>query len=79
MTLTSSDQWIDVPSDDFYYTDAISDHAVQYLRELDEERSGDAFFLYVAYTAPHWPLHALEEDIARYERKYDMGWDVLRE
>jgi arylsulfatase len=79
MTLTSGDEWIEVPSNDFYYTDAISDHTVQYLREHDEERSRDPFFLYVAYTAPHWPLHALEEDMARYEGTYDVGWDVIRE
>ena len=34
------------------------------------------FFLHVTYTAPHWPLHAHEEDIARYEGKYRDGWDT---
>ena len=37
------------------------------------------FFLYVAYTAPHWPLHARDEDIAKYRGRFDEGWDVLRE
>ena len=36
------------------------------------------FFLYVAYTAPHWPLHALPQAIAKYEGKYRDGWDALR-
>ena len=62
---------------DFYYTDAISDEAAKLVRraaELDKP-----LFLYVAYTAPHWPLHALEEDIARYRETYAQGWDALRE
>ena len=37
------------------------------------------FFEYVAYTAPHWPLHAHDEDIAKYEGRFDAGWDALRE
>ncbi len=36
------------------------------------------FFLYLAYTAPHWPLHALPEDIAKYEERFERGWDALR-
>jgi len=59
---------------DFYYTDAITDEAVALLRERPSP-----FLLYVAYTAPHWPLHALPEDIARFRGAYDDGWDVLRE
>ncbi len=63
--------------DDYYFTDAISENAV---RMIDEAHaSGDPFFAYVAYTAPHWPLHALPEDIARYEGKYrGRGWDDVR-
>jgi arylsulfatase len=61
---------------DFFYTDAISDEAVAFLRERDAERP---FFLYVAYTAPHWPLHARGEDLAKYEGRFDEGWDALRE
>ena len=49
---------------DFYLTDAISDAAVDMVQESDD--AGKPFFLYVGYTAPHWPLHAPEEDIARY-------------
>ena len=60
----------------FYYTDAISDHAVKFIAESAKDKP---FFGYVAYTAPHWPLHALEEDIAKYKGRYDKGWDVLRQ
>lgn len=60
---------------DFYYTDAISENAVQYIHETTGETP---LFLYVAYTAAHWPLHALPEDIAKQEGRYDVGWDSIR-
>lgn len=61
---------------DFYYTDAITDFALDRMREgLDGDRP---FFLYVAYTAAHWPLHAFEEDVVRYGGRYAPGWDALR-
>jgi arylsulfatase len=63
------------PWKDFYYTDAISDFAVRYVRE---HKSDNPFFMYVAYTAAHWPMHAWEKDIAKYRGKYDEGWDELR-
>ena len=67
-----------VPDEGFYYTNAISDNAVKFIGE-HKARSGDKpFFLYVPYTAPHWPMHALPEDIARYKGRYDGGWDALR-
>jgi len=62
---------------DFYYTDAINDTTSSYIRQFSE--SGKPFFLYVAHTAPHWPLHALPEDIAKYEDVYKVGWDAIRE
>jgi arylsulfatase A-like enzyme len=62
---------------DFYYTDEISDHAVAMIEDVAADP--EPFFLYVAYTAPHWPLHALPEDIAKYEGRYRRGgWDALR-
>ena len=60
----------------YYYTDAISDNAVKYIREHDAQRP---FFMYVAYTAAHWPMHALPKDIAKYDGMYDAGWDAIRE
>jgi arylsulfatase A-like enzyme len=66
-----------ISPEDFYITDAFSDNAVQFIGEYARHRS--PFFLYVAYTAPHWPLHAPPEDIVRYKGKYRIGWDALRE
>ncbi len=63
----------------FYTTDAFTDHAIRFVREHTEsDRRNDPFFLYLAYTAPHWPLQAFESDIARYRGKYKQGWDELR-
>src|SRR5699024_2575815 len=80
-TLTRDEQNIEheANSSDFYYTDAISDNAAAFVRDHDENRPNDPLFLYVAYTAPHWPLHALQEDIAKYSGRFDEGWDVLRQ
>ena len=64
---------------DFYYTDAITDHAVKYINEHQKNNTEIPFFLYVSYTAPHWPLHAKEEDIKKYEGRFKEGWDILRE
>ena len=63
---------------DFFMTDAFNDHAVQFLEEVaDGEKP---FFLYVAYIAPHWPLHAREETISPYRNRYrEKGWDEWRE
>jgi arylsulfatase len=61
----------------FYLTDALTDQAIAYLNEF--AKKPEPFFLYVAYTAPHWPLQALPEDVARYRGKYRAGWDALRQ
>lgn len=75
-TLVRNDTLIEPETDDFYYTDAISDNAVEMIEQAAQ--SDQPFFLYVAYTAPHWPLHAREEDIERYVGQYQTGWDRLR-
>lgn len=62
----------------WYATDAYTDRAMRYIRELRESEPDRPFFLYLPYTAPHWPLHAFEEDIAKYEGTYMKGWDTLR-
>ncbi|MDO8943656.1 MAG: sulfatase-like hydrolase/transferase, partial [Desulfobacterales bacterium] len=64
---------------EFYYTDAISDHAVRFLRDHGEQNAGKPFFLYLAYTAAHWPMHAKESDIARYRGRYDGGYAAVRD
>jgi arylsulfatase len=62
----------------FYYTDAITDNTIQFLHEHETQSRKNPFFFYVAYTAAHWPMHAREEDIARYRGKYDAGYDPIR-
>ncbi len=62
--------------DDFYTTDAFADHASQMIRSF--AASGDPFFVYVPFTAPHYPIHAKPADIAKYEGKFAMGWDELQ-
>ena len=63
------------PADGFYSTDAFTSHALGMLREHQGDRP---FFLYLAYNAPHWPLHAPGEDIEKYLGKYTNGWPELR-
>ncbi len=64
---------------EFYYTDAISDHAVRFIREHARDHTAAPFFLYVAFTAAHWPMHAKETDIAKYRGRYDAGYAAIRE
>ena len=66
----------DVP-DDYYSTIALSDSAVSYIKSYSQ--SGQPFFIYLSYHAPHWPLHALEEDIKKYEDVYTAGWVAIRD
>lgn len=63
--------------ENYYHTDAINDTASVYIREFAKQDK--PFFLYVAHTAPHWPLHALPEDIEKYKDTYTVGWDAIRE
>lgn len=62
---------------DYYITCALSDSAVSYVNRY--ARQDKPFFLYLAYTAPHWPLHALPQDIKKYENTYKDGWDAVRQ
>jgi arylsulfatase A-like enzyme len=61
----------------YYHTDAINDTASAYIRQWSQKQ--EPFFLYVAHTAPHWPLHALPEDIDKYKDTYKQGWQAIRE
>ena len=65
------------PPEDFYTSDSFSDRAISYVRESNQ-RSDDPFVLYLAFTAPHWPMHAPPEDIERYRGRYDTGWEPVR-
>jgi arylsulfatase A-like enzyme len=62
----------------FYATTAIADHGITYLKEHSQKHIDKPFFLYLAFNAPHFPLHALPEDIARYRDRYRDGWDTIR-
>ncbi len=70
------DSRVEVVPDDFYFTDAITDKAIAMVSDsVDDDKP---FFLYLAHAAPHWPLHAHPEDIARYDGVYSKGWDHIR-
>ena len=60
---------------DFFYTDAIATEAAKFIKERPSDKP---YFLYVPFTAPHWPLHAREETIKSYAGTYDAGWDAIR-
>ncbi|MEX2310199.1 MAG: arylsulfatase [Pirellulales bacterium] len=62
----------------YYASTAIADHAIACLKEHAQEHGDAPFFQYIAFTAPHFPLHALPGDIARYQDRYRAGWDAIR-
>lgn len=67
----------ELPAQGVYKTDLITDYAVEYIGEAAGR--GKPFFLYVSHYAPHWPLHAKPEDVAKYRDMYaQTGWDELR-
>ena len=66
------------PSDNFYATTAIADHAVRFLKDHGQHRQDRPFYFYLAFTAPHFPLHALKEDIEKYKDRFSEGWDEAR-
>ena len=75
VTLATQNKIIEAP-EGFYYTDAISDTAVNMIKE--NSLTDSPFFLYVSYTAPHWPLHAYKKDFDPYLEIYSAGWDSIR-
>jgi len=83
-TLVRDDQYI-TPANDplyrpqtYYYTDAITDNTLMFLREHLRREPNKPFFAYVAHTAAHWPMHALPEDIRKYDGLYDKGYEAIR-
>ncbi len=77
--LMQDDRRIHITADRYHFTDAVSRKACEMIADSADSAAGDApFFLYLAYTAPHWPLHAWPEDIAAYDGTYDKGWDAVR-
>jgi arylsulfatase A-like enzyme len=64
-----------LPGEGFYTTDAFVDRALQFIGQGDKAKP---FFLYLAFNAPHFPLMAPAEEIAKFRGKYKIGWDALR-
>lgn len=63
----------------FYTTTAIADHAIKCLKDHGDKHAEKPFFQYVAFTSPHFPLHAPQEDISRYRDLYRQGWEKTRQ
>lgn len=66
------------PGTDYYGTTAIAEHAIECLTEHQKSYKDQAFFHFIAFTAPHFPLHAKQEDIDKYTRTYLKGWETIR-
>ncbi len=76
ITLTNGNSNVE-PEPNYYFTDALGDRASQFITEAAQKNQ--PFFLYAAFTAPHWPLHALDREIEKYRNRYHAGWEALRE
>lgn len=76
-----NDQPVTAPADEkgYYATVATADHAIDCLKEHAAQHADKPFFHYIPFIAPHFPLHALPEDIAIYRDKYLKGWEAMRE
>ena len=66
------------PESGYYTTTAIADHAIKCLKDHAARHADKPFFAFVAFTAPHFPLQAPPEDVARYRKTYLAGWDAMR-
>lgn len=75
--LTLDNQQLPPPEQPYYTTDAFTDYAIKFVDERPKD--DNPFFLYLAYNAPHWPLHAKQEDIDKFVGKYRKGWQKVRE
>lgn len=64
-------------SEPYYKTNAYTDYALSFLEETKDD--GKPFFLYMAYESAHYPIQSLKEDYERFEGRYDVGWDEIRQ
>ncbi|MCX6911030.1 MAG: arylsulfatase [Verrucomicrobia bacterium] len=67
------------PDSGYYATTAFADRSIGFLKDHAANHAAQPFFLYLAFISPHFPLHAPQEDIAKYRDRYLEGWDVVRE
>ncbi|MBC8326255.1 MAG: arylsulfatase [Verrucomicrobia subdivision 3 bacterium] len=68
------------PDQEWYTTDVFTDYALHFMDEAFKQHSDQPIFLYIAHNAPHFPLHAREEDTKKYRGRFrDTGWDKLRQ
>lgn len=77
--ITVDNEQIEITDRDYYTTDAFTDNAMKFIDQSQAHQDGNPFFLYLAYTAPHWPLQAPKEDIDKYRDRYNDGWQKIRE
>ncbi len=76
---TMDDQPLTKSTENYYATTATADHAIECLKDHAVNHAKQPFFQYLAFIAPHFPLHALPQDIAKYQEKYLSGWDAMRD
>ena len=76
--LTFMNDPVEPEGDNFYTTDAFTNYAMRFIKENRQQEKKQPFFLYLAYTSPHWPLNAMKQDIDKYRGKYKAGWSALR-
>ena len=74
-SLVEGDKIIKEVPKDYYITDAINKKSIEFISNFTDQHR--PYFLYVAHTAPHWPIQAREEDVEKYLDTYKMGWDEL--
>ncbi|MBE0537030.1 MAG: arylsulfatase [Phycisphaerae bacterium] len=66
-------------SPDYYLTSSIADYSIDFLKQHHADHREKPFFLYLAFTTPHFPLHAMQKDIDHYRDRYLEGWDQIRQ
>ena len=76
--ITVDNKQIEITDGDYYITDAFTDNAMKFIDDSQEKEDKKPFFLYLAYTAPHWPLQAPKEDVDKYRDRYNEGWGAIR-
>ncbi|MBD0825181.1 arylsulfatase [Aestuariibaculum marinum] len=77
--ISLNNEEIEIQDDEFYTTDAFTDYAKKFIGETTSKEKDKPFFLYLAYTAPHWPLQAPKAEIDKYRNRYHQGWTQLRD